>query len=474
MEWKTNDLFGKMLAYFVNSMHKGRRGEIVNVGGSRSGKTYDTAYLLLYLADKYKISSAECNGKYYDVLNENGSGILVIDVYRNELRKVRKTYEDFLACINLIGVTGLATTSVQSDKPSIKFPNGNQINFYGLPEEGEVEGSKSHICYFNEALEIPAYSKIRNIIIRCGLLVIYDANPRETEHWLYDKEGTKNTLYTHTTYKDNKFLGVGVVNSIEELCPWDFKDYIQNDKGEWYWRVPEKERAENTENVKLKHSASKRDWLIYGEGARCAREGAAFDVQFVRGDGEGMIDRVVWGLDFGYKVHETALCRCEFVGGKVYAKLLIYKPYDKVEDLYADLEYELNKEEEWYKSIGGNTDAMYIVCESQDNFEGTHFVEMIKQQAEWKGHYNWDFGKVKKKPRYKLDLISNINRFGLLVEDDPRARLEFLNYVFEERNGSLTSELHGTKGVNDHDHMIDAVLYACWLMLKRCPTFLNE
>lgn len=463
-----------MIKYFVSSMHKGKRGEIVNVGGSRSGKTYDTAYMLLYMADRYKISSAEVRGKYYDVLNEKGSGQLVIDVYRNELKKVRKTYEDFLACISLIGISGLKTTSVQSDRPSITFPNGNQINFYGLPEEGTVEGSKSHIVYFNEALEIPSYAKIRNIVMRCGLLVIYDANPRETEHWLYEKEGAKDVLYTHTTYKDNKFLGVGVIDAIEELCPYDMKDYVQDKDGRWYWRVPENERAVNEYNVNIKRSASKRDWLIYGEGARCAREGAAFDVEFVKGDGDGMIERVVWGLDFGYRVHETAFCRCEFVGGKIYAKLLLYKPYDNVENLYGDLEAVMTQEEEWYKSIGGDTSAMYIVCESQDNFEGTHFVGMLRGQAAWRGHNNWDFGKIRKKPRFKLDLISNINRFGLMVEDDPRARVEFLNYVFEEKNGSLTSQLHGTKGANDHDHFIDAVLYACWLMLRRTPSFIDE
>jgi hypothetical protein len=41
-----------------------------------------------------------------------------------------------------------------------------------------------------------------------------------------------------------------------------------------------------------------------------------------------------------------------------------------------------------------------------------------------------------------------------------------LNYVFEERNGEITSKLHGTRGRNDHDHYIDSVLYACWLMLR--------
>jgi len=41
-----------------------------------------------------------------------------------------------------------------------------------------------------------------------------------------------------------------------------------------------------------------------------------------------------------------------------------------------------------------------------------------------------------------------------------------LNFVYEERNGELTAILHGTRGRNNHDHAIDAMLYACWETLK--------
>ena len=127
---------------------------------------------------------------------------------------------------------------------------------------------------------------------------------------------------------------------------------------------------------------------------------------------------MVWGLDFGYRVHETALSRTILSEGNLYSECLLYRSFDSPDKLYEILEPIMQREEEWYKSLsefGNDRPPMYIVCESQDNFEGTHFVRMIKDTAMWRGHDNWDFGKVSKRPRFKQDLISNINRYNLHV-----------------------------------------------------------
>lgn len=473
--FQTNELFGKMLSHIIERYKSRKKFCIVNVGGSRSGKTFDTAFLLMYLADRYKIAVMKNKeGLYDNILSVDGRERLIIDVYRNELKKARKTYEDFLTCIGIMGIGDkVRTSAVGSDRPSITFPNGNIITFYGLPEDGKsVEGSKSHICYFNEALEVPSYKVISNIVMRAEMGVIYDANPRETTHWLFDLgENDKDCLYTHTTYKDNKYLPKSLVEGIEQLCPWDLEDYVKDkESGKWYWRVKEEDRRENEVNIKKK-TASKRDWLIYGEGRRCAREGAAFDkVHWIaRIPDDIEVDAVVWGLDFGYRVHESALSRTILSGDSLYSECLLYKSYDNPEALYGALEVILKREEEWLKGISEFPEErppMYIVCESQDNFEGTHFVSMIRNQAIWRGHDNWDFGKVKKRPRYKQDLIANINRFKFHVVESDVTKTELLNYVFKEVAGEMTTILQGTKGRNDHDHYIDSLLYSVWLMAR--------
>lgn len=473
--FNTNRLFGEMLAHFLKYYKRRKKAKIVNVGGSRSGKTFDTAFLLMYLADRYKIIIKEDgNGTFSNVLSEEGSERLIIDVYRNELKKTRKTFDDFVTCISLMGIGDrVRVSSSNSDKPTITFPNGNVISFYGLPDDGKImEASKSHIVYFNEALEIPSQRVISNICMRCEMMIIYDANPRETTHWLFDLgENDNDCLYTHTTYKDNKFLPQTLIDGIEELCPYDLSQYVLDEKtNTWHWTADENHRLPNEKNIKGK-TANRRLWLIYGEGERCAREGAAFEqINWIADiPSDIQVDGVCYGLDFGFRVHESALVRCVVSGKSIYIKPLIYRSYDTPEKLYGALEPIMEEEEKWICGLSEfkkERPEITICCESQDNFEGKHFVGLLRSQSAWRGHENWDFGKVSKRPKYKQDLISNVNRFDFNVVDTPETKVEFLNYVFEEKNGEITSVLHGTRGRNDHDHIIDASLYAFWLMLR--------
>ena len=63
-----------MLQYFLDGYKQRRKVSIVNVGGSRSGKTFDTAYMLIYLADRYKIETRK---------NKKGQFDNVLSAYRS-------------------------------------------------------------------------------------------------------------------------------------------------------------------------------------------------------------------------------------------------------------------------------------------------------------------------------------------------------------------------------------------------------
>ena len=134
MKFETTDLFGKMLTHFIEQYKLGKKTKITNIGGSRSGKTIQTAMLLLFLADKYRVKTyVDENGESKIKLTEDGSENLIIDVYRNELKRAKKTFEDFMTTISLMEIGNLVKcSSPNSDRPSITLPNGNIINFYGL------------------------------------------------------------------------------------------------------------------------------------------------------------------------------------------------------------------------------------------------------------------------------------------------------------------------------------------------------
>lgn len=476
MTFETNELFGKMFNYFLSCYKNRKKVTIINIGGSRSGKTIETANLLCYIVDKYKISKKKNkDGNYDNILDANGDENLIVDVYRNELKKVRKTFEDFLLAIRMMGVIkNVEHSSPNADKPWIRFPNGNVISFYGLPEDGTpVEASKSHIVYFNETLEIPNRRIIANIVMRCEIMEIYDSNPSATEHWLFDMgENNENILYTHTTYKDNKFLPKTLVENLESYCPWDLSDYVYNKETcKWYWKELEENRKPNIENIK-NGTADKRLWQIYGEGLRCAREGAAFTPIWIDEFPEDITyDLIGYGLDFGFTSDETAFVRVGLSGKNIYAKLLFYEKIQKknqiIDDVLIYLHAEISKimESEFEGILSGITKKIPIVCESQDQREGISFVASLQEQNNKEGESRYVFCKVKKY-KFKIWGVDLINRFILNVVKDRITEKELLNFVFEEKNGEKTSILHGVKGRNNCDHFIDALMYFCWETLR--------
>lgn len=454
-------LFTQMLQFFLARYKKGQKTTIINLGGSRSKKTYEAAQLLLYLCDTYKISTEKKeNGMYYSILDANGRENLIIDVYRKQLKDVRKTFADFCACINILNAKGFKVSSANSDAPTITAPNGNIISFHKLPDDNKpIEAGKSHIIYFNEALEIPSRKIISNAMMRCELMVIFDSNPSLTTHWLFDMaDNDKDALYTHTTYKDNEFLPQSVIDGIESYCPWDLSDYQLID-GKWRWVLPESQRKPNETNI-LNKTADKRLWMIYGEGLRCAREGAAFpDLQWIDEFPTDIpFDIVIHGMDFGYTNDQTALVRVGVSGRDIYVKLLYYAPTPKSDLLFAEIESILLEEQELWGEVN-------VACESQDNRNGDYFVWSLAKQKRVLGYDKWHFFKVKKPP-YRSKAVDLVNNFNLHVVRTPITEKEFLNFVFEERNGEITSILHGLKGHNNFDHCIDAMLYACWETLK--------
>lgn len=460
------ELFTQMLEFFLSRYFDGKKAEIGNLGGSRSGKTYQAAHLLLFLADKYKVSTERKGDVTRSILDSDGKEALIIDVYRKRLKDVRKTFADFCSCIQLLNADGFKVSSPNSDSPTITAPNGNMITFNRLPDDNKpIEAGKSHIIYFNEVLEIPSRKIISNAIMRCEMLVIYDSNPSLTTHWFFDKiEKDATMLATHTTYRDNEHLTQSIIDGIEQFCPWDFKDYVKDGNGKWVWRVPEDERTPNNFNIDNK-TADKRLWLIYGEGLRSAREGSAFPhMQWIHEFPDMSFDTILYGLDFGWTNDETALVRVGISGKDIFVQPLYYKQCPKSDLLYAEIEQILINEEKLY-SEGDFIFDLNIVCESQDNRNGDHFVSSLSHSRDVYGHLNWHFFKVKK-PRYRSMAVDLVNMYNLYVVKSPITETEFLNFVFEERNGEITSILQGTRGRNNHDHIIDAMLYACWEALK--------
>jgi phage terminase large subunit len=470
-------LFDEMLNHFLSEYKKRNKARIISLGGTRSGKTIQTAILLLFIADKYKITKKKRKDSNQEdsILDVNGNLDLIIDVYRNELVNTRKTYDDFVMTLGILGIKkNVEYSSPNANRPWIKLPNGNTIYFNGLPADGsEVQAAASHMVYFNEVLEVQNQKTIKNIIMRCELMVIYDSNPSSTSHFIFDMIDKDNrVLYLHSTYRDNPYLPQQSIDEIEESCPWDLDCYVLNKKtNKWEWLLPEHERPINKKNEE-NGTIDRQRWIIFGEGQRCAREGSAFSPIWISEFPEDVtFDVIGYGLDFGFTSDETAFVRVGLSGRNIYAKLLFYEAIQKknqnIDDVLEYLHERLSKimKDEFKGILKGVTKKIPIVCESQDQREGVSFVSALQNMNIKNKEKRYVFCKVKKY-KFKIWAVDLINRFVLHVVKTRITEKELINFVFEEKNGELTSILHGVKGRNNYDHFIDALMYFCWEVLR--------
>lgn len=123
----------------------------------------------------------------------------------------------------------------------IIFPNGSEIIFMGLDEETKLLSLNNiGLIFVEEAYEVP-----QNIVEQLNLRmrgnnsnqqIILAWNPISKNHWLYKfsvEEPPQNSIFLHSTYKDNPFLNADYIASLEELRernPQKAKIYCD---GEW-------------------------------------------------------------------------------------------------------------------------------------------------------------------------------------------------------------------------------------------------
>lgn len=428
---------------------------IFNFGGTRSSKTYDLIQVIWMFCFQNK------NAKLY------------IGVFRDTMVKCRdNTLKDFKECFDLMGlIRDIDYTLVEGQKIRITL-YGNTIEFMGLPESG-VQAARMDICYVNEILESDNWEIVKGLFQRTEMLVLADGNPSVTVHKAFEQKGF-NVFYTDTTYLDNKHLREGLQADYESWCPWDFKDshieeynhFEVNGKTLCFkrrvWDKPEcpdgvlwtsEYRAVNETN-RENGNIDKYQWLVYGEGQRCARSGSVFKPTWVNYVPD--LEDVVFGLDFGYTNDKTVLTRVSREGMDVYCEYLTYQACRDTEILFDLIAPMLEKEEELRKSKAGKEDYPNIIvaCDSSDKYKDIHFVRELNIMASQKGKM-WQFVKVKKP--HVTTRCSFMNRFRLHVLQNKEAETEFTNYVYDTVNGIQTNI-----PIDKFNHGIDSLGYAMW------------
>jgi len=395
MRLDPNGLYHQMTEYYLTQKTDENRLTICNEGSSRSGKTWDTWDFIKTFCD------------------HNRGKELEIYILRNTLTDCRDyTFKEFKKSMVWSGIWD-ESKAVTTPKPYYNLW-GNHLYFRGLDKT--TEAPPSEIIFVNGSLEVETEAKIKGWRMRCNKLMIFDWNPKFTQHWCFTMEGRPNTLFTHSTFRDNKHLEKAVANEIIGYDP----------------NIPE--------NV-INGTADDFQYKVYNLGIRTASEGVIFkNINYIdEWPEEAAITR---GLDFGYTVDPSALVDYGELGNNIYIRPLMYEPTEtaSIIDQYA---------------LAQNIDTLYpCTADSADRYAGKDgVVYMVRDLKE----FGWRIEKVRKTNTimYWLNSMKEKNINVVKNELVRHAKDEFQNYRFRTVNGIQINQ-----PIDGYDHLISAARYA--------------
>lgn len=131
--------------------------------------------------------------------------------------------------------------NIRETDMSITFPNGSQIIMVGLDtEEKLLSLNNISTVWIEEAYEVEKPKveqlnlRMRGTALNQQLLLSW--NPISKQSWLYNftvEEPPENSIFIHSTYKDNPFLNAEYVAALDEMETRNPAKYRVYGRGEW-------------------------------------------------------------------------------------------------------------------------------------------------------------------------------------------------------------------------------------------------
>jgi hypothetical protein len=297
---------------------------------------------------------------------------------------------------------------------------GNKINLLGADNPSKFEGATCDFSIYNEILDID------QVIFdqqeqRCKLFWIADWNPKVTSHWVFDKIIRRSDVaYCHSTFLDNlPFISEKELRKILSYEPTHPDDRYK----------PENERRPHPTNIQ-EGTADDYRWKVYGLGVRCVPEGLIFpNVIWIDKFPEN-VDKLIFGLDFGFTNSPSALTKGATIGNNLYLQKLIYTPTDNVNILAELLEKTLGYENHCWADSAEGGDAGMIADLRKMGFK-------VFAAKKWPGCIT-----------YRNDLIK---RYKIHIVRDEDFKKEQENYRYRMINGIKLNQ-----PVDEYNHCFSA------------------
>jgi len=387
-------------------------------GGSGSSKTYSIIqFIILYL----------------HAHQGEGKRVLIV---RQKLTWLKlSVVVDFF---NVLRNFGIEDPDAYNKTEGVLSLFGNYVYFTGLDEPQKVHGPRWDGFWGNEAIEL-GYDDCRQVVMRTNDFVIYDYNPSLTDHWIYNRIIPRDDCtFILSTQLDNPFLPAEQRKEILAYEP-----------------IP-KNIANGTADVVY--------WDIYGLGKRANIEGVIFPFVNYCEKFPQYCRWIVYGLDFGYVNHPTALVRVGLYEGELYLEELIYETKlvnipipDKDGEVAPNIHdkmIELGLRQEW--------DELYA-----DKAEDKSIREL-----QLKG---WAVVGARKGPDSIVNGIDILKRYKLnITESSLNFRKEQQNYKWLINPIDKQGQSYINKPADSYNHLWDATRYAVLMKIGEPSDFYME
>lgn len=376
------------LRFLHSSLKSGKKGVLLE-GSSRSGKTFSSLQFIIYLCARKETSAT-------------------INIIKETYNSFKTTlYDDFNRILLDFGLV-----SPFAEKQEVKSFRlfGNKINFLGADAPSKFHGAGCDYFYCNEMFDIPQ-EVFDQSEMRCRKFWWGDYNPKYTDHWVFDKISNRPDVgLLKTTFKDNlHFISENELSKIRSYEP-------------------------NEENIK-NGTADEYMWNVYGLGLRSAPEGLVFQhVTWVK-EFPKNIERVWYGLDFGYTNSPSALSKVGIFGNEIYAQCLFYYPTPSINELLPAIQKYC-------------TESDTIWADPSGESGGRGMISQLRRSGFKVMATNTFPGSIK----YGISLMK---KFKLNFIDEPNARKEQGGYRYRVIQGIRLDE-----PIDDFNHWIDATRMA--------------
>lgn len=294
----------------------------------------------------------------------------------------------------------------------IRFPNGSEIIMIGLDDEHKLLSLNNiSTIWIEEAFEVEK-NKVEQLNLRMrgqakNQQLILSWNPISKQHWLYDftvVNPPNNSIYLHSTYKDNPFLSAEYVAALDEMEHRNPQKYEVYGLGNW---------GVNSDGLVFKN------WKVR---------------EFNHAEIDGQL---MCGLDFGF-VNDISAFTASLMDEKN-KRIYVFKEYGATGKTNKDLV-------DIITALGFNKSTIIADAAEPKSIEEIKRAGINKIRACKKGQDSIIHG-IQKLQNYEI--IIHPSCVGIITE--------FENYTWQK---DKKTDEYINKPIDDFNHYIDALRYS--------------